>query len=256
MAARSQTTYYPSTATPGQTPETTPFCETCNSDESVKCCTSTSSYNGADETHDCDAVCNSCQNACDTVQNYCGTAINKQTIIQHADTHNYPSYCEAKDEFIFKNWTAERWNTIISNLQTAFILGWTQNHGSAPAMTDAVADPENSPHPANSLVTAKMYNEIAEAINKFMNTSLAKVKGVADDGIGDVIRGSHAVLQHQNYDKAKFNTTVCDICNTAAQFTSCPCACDCTCACSCSCGCSCPCNCNCSCSCTCACSSS
>lgn len=250
MAQRTQTTFYPSTAPACLNIAASPFCKNCNTDQSRNCCTSSAGDNMATNYHTCDAICNSCQNDCNTVQNYCGADLNMQLIIDHADTGQYPTYCMVKDEFIFRNWTAERWNEIISNLQTAYALGRLQNHGTAPAMTDAAPDPKNETHIPNSLVTAEKYNQVAAAINGFVGTSLPTV------AVGDVIRGTHAQLQKEHYEKAKFNTTVCDICNTSAQFTECPCTCDCDCACDCSCGCSCDCNCNCSCTCTCSCATS
>ena len=247
MAKRQQSTFYPSDAPSCLNIAAAPFCKKCNTSQNRDCCTSDTSKNGSTNEHTCSAVCNTCQNSCNTVQNYCGPSLGIQLIIQHADTGQYPAYCEQKDEFIFRNWRAKDvWNVIIDNLISAFTWGRLENHTDTNFPFEyAVPDPENSPHPANSLVTAAKYNQVAAMINAWVGTSLPTVQ------VGDVIRGTHAQLQHKNYDSAKFKTTVCDICNTSAQFTSCPCACDCSCACSCSCGCSCSCNCNCSCSCTC-----
>lgn len=248
MAQRAQTTFYPSTAPACLNIAAAPFCQTCNTSQNRNCCTSRTSYNGNTNEHDCSAVCNSCQNPCNTVQSYCRLGI--QSITAHADTHAYPTYCEAKDEFIFRNWRAtDVWNVIIDNLKTAYALGRLEHHGTAPTMTYAAGDPQNVTHVANSLVTAEKYNQIAAAINGFVGTGLATVQ------VNDVIRATHASNQHKEYDAAKFNTSVCDICNVSSQFTDCPCACDCDCACSCPCGCDCACNCNCSCTCTCSCGS-
>lgn len=251
MAARTQTTFYPSNAPSCLNIAASGFCATCNTSQDRSCCTSTGSQNSGPNAHACASICNSCQNVCNSPQNYC--AIGRQKITSHADTKPFPTFCMVTNEIIIKNWTAVNWNTIIANLQTAYGLGRLKNQGNAPKMTDVVGSPPPqsiSQHPANSLVTAEKYNEIVAALKGFVGTSLSTVN------VEDVIKGTHAKAQETNYNGANFSTSVCDICNSSPQFTSCPCSCDCSCACDCSCGCSCPCNCNCSCSCTCSCSSS
>lgn len=49
-------------------------------------------------------------------------------------------------------------------------------------------------------------------MNRF-HRNIATVKGVSDNGIGDVIRGAHALGLVSNYNAATFNDSVCDQCN-------------------------------------------
>lgn len=55
-------------------------------------------------------------------------------------------------------------------------MGKTVSHSAGVSFPDGEAkpDPQNVPHPAGSLVTAKKYNDISDAVSKF-RTSLTKV---------------------------------------------------------------------------------
>lgn len=130
---------------------------------------------------------------------------------------------------------------MIDKIDTAEQVGKTVKQGAGTTATRAAADPQNVTHVANSLVTAEKYNQQAQKINRF-NVTVAQVNK------DDVIRGAQAKALVDQYNNARFNTTVCDICNAGKQ-TNPTCNCDCPCVCSCSCGCACPCQCACACVC-------
>lgn len=238
-------TTYPSCITDAQ------ICNKCYASESCDTC-----YDG-DGGNSCSAYCNSgCNTICVTAQTFCNLGV--ETVINHADISMFPAHCYVKDEFIFRNWRAAMWNDVLQWQTDASKLGkickQSQSSGGIPGCVQKVtADPENHPHPAGSLVTAKAYNNMVARINYFRQ-SLGTVVGVADNGIGDVIRGTHAMAIFNGYNTMKFNTNVCDVCNVANQNrNSCNCSCDCSCDCTCDCACSCSCG---GCSCSCGCSNS
>lgn len=230
MPARTQQNYKPDTggkeAGNCQNVNASPFCTVCNTNQSRYWCYQTDPCPG------CNTNCTSCQTYCQVGWEY---------IKNDPDVGPYDdSICMAKDEFIFRNWTAEWWNDYQDDLLTADKMGKKESHNKGVQFPDgrAVADPENSPHPAGSLVTAKKYNEMVQALSLF-SANIATVLGVADNGVGDVIRGTHAIALQTGYNNAKFKSSVCDICNaTGFQHAACSCnnACSCYCACSCPCG--------------------
>lgn len=252
MSARPQDVWYPPQAETTQDKDEQPVCTHCNvndpHDNGVGCCTSRSSSNGETDYAPCAVWCNSsCNTVCDSVQAYCSKG--RQLITSHGTVGAYPPpACMAKDQFIFRNWTAEYWNGLIDQLDTAEQMGETKPQGTGPVATPAAPDPCNDTHIPNSLVTAEKYNQVVAKLNRF-NLNIATVN------VGDVIRGAHAVALHEGHASATFNTDVCDVCNVSGQ-TSPKCDCWCGCACSCPCGCDCPCSCDCSCSCSCDCSCS
>lgn len=250
MAAKSQTVCYPSQANAAgkPTPITRkPFCTKCNAENphtKPSCCTAYSNHTGP--LHDpCSAYCITDPNTvCKVSQAYCN--IGHEKITSHSDVGAHPGIgCVAKDEFIFRNWTATYWNSLIDKLDTAEHMGYTQNQGPTAQGTHVTADPTNYPHPQGSLVTAKQYNFIANKLNRF-NVNVGTVQGSAEVGCENatVIRGAHAAALKNQYNNATFNPNVCDQCNTSSQTNptcNCNCSCSCSCNCGCSCGCSCPC---------------
>lgn len=249
MAANSQTVCYPSQANAnGQKPvpaDTKPMCTKCNAKNphtKKSCCTSRRGNNSTEMEDPCDKYCDSsCNTVCDTVQAYC--SISHQLINSHSDVGAHPPIaCTAKDEFIFKNWTKKYWDALSDKLDTAEIVGYTEKQGQTTELQHVAADPTNVPHPVGSLITAKIYNTLITKMNRF-HRNIATVKGVSDNGIGDVIRGAHALGLVSNYNAATFNDSVCDQCNAEGQTNpTCDCNCSCSCSCNCGCGCSCPCS--------------
>lgn len=229
-------TYYPSCITDFQ------ICNFCYASESCLNCNDGNSW------RQCSNYCNTgCNTICITAQTFCNLGV--ETVVDHADvTPKTLNGCWQKDEFIFRNWTASFWNTLIKSITDAAKLGVVQNQGTPPGATQAVADPCNNTHPANSLVTAEKYNQQVARIN-FFNKSLSTVIGAAQVGCenADVIRGTHAMALKNGYETMKFNKNVCDVCNVPEQNRN-SCNCSCTCSCACQCGCDCDCDCDCGCS--------
>lgn len=236
MAVKPQANCYPSQGLVTQNKDAQPVCTGCNVNNPY----SNSSCSGSNNYAACSSYCNSsCNTVCNTVQAYC--SIGYQYIRNHGDVGAHPSIaCVARDELIFRNWTAAYWNSLIDKLDTAEMVGKTKNQGWSVTAEVAVADPCNDAHPAGSLVTAGKYNQVATKINHF-NQATPMVS------VGDVIKGLHALALRTNYNNATFFTNVCDVCNTSGQ-TSPKCDCNCPCPCNCSCPCSCSCNCGCGCS--------
>lgn len=261
MAAKNQTICYPSQAmqVPVGDHTSKPMCTKCNAKDphsNMSNCVSHFSKNSSTNYAPCSAYCNSSPNTvCAVKQSYCN--IGKENIKNHADVGAHPSIaCTAKDEFIFRNWTARYWNSLIDKLDTAEIVGLVNKQGSVIDPAHVTADPQNMPHPAGSLVTGVKYNEVVKLLNNFQ-AGLGQVQGAAQVGCeaATVIRGAHAAALVSGYNSAKFRGTVCDICNASRQ-TNPTCDCNCPCPCACNCGCDCPCECYCDCQCDCSCSCS
>lgn len=254
MPARPQDTCYPSQALTTSDSRYPGVCTKCNwtNPETVSNCKSLSAQTPKTKCATCNTVCQAQK------QNYC--TIGHENINTHATVGKYTEICHVKDEFIFRNWTAAWWNDYQDDLLTADKMGRHTPHNNGVSYSErAVADPCNNNHPANSLVTAKKYNEQKAALAKF-GVTIPGVKGAAEVGCeaADVIRAAHALALKTGFNNAKFDSDVCDTCNTATQFTN-----KCTCNCSCSCSCVCPCSsvgsssgctgCGCSCGCYCPC---
>lgn len=257
MAAKTQETCYPAQAMQVPVGDYTykPMCQKCNAKNphsNTSCCTG-SGHNGATNYAPCSAYCDSNPNTvCNKSQAYC--EIGHQLIKNHKDVGAHPEIkCTAKDEFIFRNWTAEYWNSLIDKMDTAEIVGLVHAQGSLIDPEHVTPDPKNVPHPAGSLVTGDKYNEMVSVMNRFQ-AGLDVVQGASKVGCmgADVIRGAHALAIVNGYAQAKFEGTVCDICNGHSE-TNPTCSCNCPCPCSCSCGCDCDCNCSCNCDCSCSC---
>ncbi len=207
------------------------LCSSCYASQSCLTCADGDSGNS------CSAYCNSgCNTSCNSAQTFCNLGV--QTIVNHSDVPAYPGEAVSINDIIAYKWTATFWNSLRSQLQNAATLGQVQNQGSIPS-SDAVA--------TDYIVTAAYYNQVVAMIN-FFNSS------VSTAAIEDVIYATRAEALRTGYNTAKFNTTVCDICNAGNENRNdCNCSCDCDCGCSCDCDCSCPCDCDCACSCSCSC---
>lgn len=216
------------------------LCSKCYASESCMNC-----FNGSGD-HGCSAYCDSgCNTICDVAQTFCYNGV--ETVVDHADITKWPYNCYVKDEFIFRNWRSAMWNERINQLTKAAGLGLvckqSQSSGGIPSSgAFTTPDPQNFPHPANSLVTADKYNKMVARINYFRK-SLSTVKGAAEVGCeaADVIRGTHAMALYNGFNSMKFNTNVCDVCNAGNENRNdcnCDCDCDCTCDCDCYCNCS------------------
>lgn len=250
MPARDQNTCYPSQAIAGTNTRhsvaTPDFCTICNATNKH---IQTGCHRGNTKTFEA-AGCDTCNTVCDVEQSYCGgNAGTTQYIKDHADVGAYTMVCEQKDEFIFRNWTAPWWNDYQDDLLTADRMGLYTAHANGVSFPNgrAVTDPQNKgpfpyenvpfQHPAGSLVTGAKYNDLVNALAKFSST-ISKVQGAAQVGCENatVIRASHARALRTGYNNAKFDTDVCDHCNTSAQKY--PYGCECvSSSCMCSCGC-------------------
>lgn len=203
-----------------------PFCTNCNTNQGAPSCRQ------VDPCPACNTVCTGCQSYCQ---------LGYQLIQNHGTVNEYRDpACMQKDEFIFRNWTADYWNTLQRMLLTADVMGekQPQNGGVSFPNGPAAPDPKNETHIENSLITAKKYNDVAIALGKF-SSSVSQVIGVSDNDIGDVIKGDHAKALSKAYKAAVFKNNVCDICNGGGyQHASCSCNSACQCYCSCYCSCS------------------
>lgn len=256
MPARTQEHCYPTEGLETQNAKYPPVCTVCNwtDTETVDDCGTQSAQTSQIQCATCNTVCQAQSQA------YC--KIGHELIQNHETVGKYTEICHKKDEFIFRNWTAKWWNDYQDDLLTADKMGMKVPHNKGVTYSERAApDPCNDTHIPNSLVTAKKYNEHVTNLSKF-GVTIPSVVGVSDNGVGDVIRGAHALALRTGFNTAKFHSTVCDVCNTANQLTF-NCSCNCTCSCSCSCDCSspnrscnrgCGCSCGCSCSCNCPCS--
>lgn len=140
-----------------------------------------------------------------------------------------------KDDIIYQKWTADYWNSLIKKINTAENVGRIVSQGSGGSISAAIGN--QAPY------TADLYNQVRDKICHF-NTSYSKVNKE------DLITAAVANAIGTAYNSAKFNSSVCDVCNSDQTMRG-GCGCNCSCACSCSCGCSCPCSCPCPCNCGC-----
>lgn len=255
MPARTQANCYPTEGLTTQDARESPVCTVCNWTASFNYgdCHAESAQTSRSQCSTCNTVCQASSQA------YC--VIGHELIQNHETVGKYTEICHIKDEFIFRNWTADWWNDYQDDLLTADKMGMKVPHNKGVNYTERAApDPCNDTHIPNSLVTAKKYNEHVTNLSKF-SVTIPSVVGVSDNGVGDVIKAAHALALRTGFNTAKFHSRVCDVCNTAAQYTfkcTCNCACSCTCSCasssrggSCSRGCGCSCSCSCGCSCPC-----
>lgn len=232
-------TYYPCNQTAAG------MCRLCNTSQSgaSSCCTSSSSKNsGGTQAWACSRFCNSgCNSNCQSAQTIC--KVNSQYIKDHADVGSYPGNTISKDDFIHLNWTTSFWNSLIGKLNTAENVGKDSSQGSGGSVT--------APISSGAAISANLYNQVRNKIVNF-NTSYP---GVTNNQTSDssIISAAVANAMKTAYESAKFDSGVCDVCNSGDQSIHGGCDCNCSCDCSCSCGCSCgPCSCSCGpCSCSC-----
>lgn len=222
-------TYYPSCLSQSQ------YCTLCNTAQNpANACTSHTSNNSQSNESKCSAYCNSgCNSSCNTAQTIC--KVHSQYIKDHADVGAYPGVSVVKDDIIYQKWTADYWNSLVNKLNKAESVGRKVSQGSGGTVTETIGN--NAPY------TAKLYNQVRDKICNF-NVSYAKVN--KDDLITATVTNAIGTA----YNSAKFNSSVCDVCNTDQTMRG-GCGCNCSCACSCSCGCPCTCGCPCGCSCSC-----
>jgi hypothetical protein len=126
------------------------------------------------------------------------------------------------------------WNELIEKIDIAEDVGRLSKHGSAGNVTAEIK--KNAPF------TATLYNEINTKLCNF-NVSYDEVKK------DDLITATIANAIGTAYNKATFDSSVCDMCNSDQTMRG-GCGCNCSCSCSCNCGCSCNCNCTCNCGCS------
>ena len=226
-------TYYPCDETKSS------LCTSCNTTQTVSsCCTSTSSSNSSTQAEGCSSHCNTgCNSKCNVCQTLCEN--NVEYIKQHADVGGYPGVQVSQGWFIHENWTANFWKQLIDALDTAESVGKTKSQGSAKEVSDPVV---------GNAITASFYNDIRDKLCNF-HVSYDKVQK------DDIITAARANAIMTAYNNAKFDSNICDVCNSGDQsmHPSCACNCNCSCSCSCNCGCSCPCECACPCYCDCPC---
>lgn len=210
----------------------TSICNKCNTAQNpADACTSTTSTNSSNNKKDCSYYCNTgCNTTCVSIQNLC--AVNSQYIKSYVG--NFPissikGYADSgygNEDIIEDKWAATNWNSAISQLKEAENIGGLVTQGTGPS-ANTVSSGE--------VVKATTFNNLRNKIYHFVvNTSCSTVQADVD-----VITAAKANALRSAYQDAKFNTSVCDICNAAGNQNSgnASCGCNCTCACSCSCGC-------------------
>ena len=218
----------------------TSICNKCNTiQNSADACTSSSSTNNRSNKKGCSYYCNTgCNTTCVSIQNLC--SVNSQYIKSYVG--NFPissikGYADSgygKEDIIKNKWTADNWNLAISQLEKAENIGGLVTQGAGPSA--------NTVSP-NEVIKATTFNNLRNKIYHFVvGTSCSTVKGLSTNNQpseADVITAAKANALRSAYQNAKFNTSVCDICNAAGNQNSgnASCGCNCTCACSCSCGC-------------------
>jgi hypothetical protein len=219
-------TYYPCKSS-----QASAFCTLCFSTQSnPSSCTSSSSKNTSGNSLSCSAYCNTgCNSTCNTAQTIC--VVHSQYIKDHSDVGAYPGKEVNSDDFIYKHWTANYWNSLIKKLNDAEDIGYEVSQKSSGKVS---VDKVNK----DDVITAKFYNDIRNKLCNF-NVSYDTVSQ------NQLITATIANAVKTAYENAKFNSNVCDACNTD-QTSRGGCSCNCSCSCSCNCGCSCgpSCSCN------------
>ena len=224
-------TYYPSCLSQSE------YCELCDTAQDPGSACTGGGRNTTENKSDCSAFCNSgCNSECNEPQTVCVKM--GQYIKDHADVGAYNGSTVKAEDFIHEKWTVDYWNTLIKKINTAEGVGLESPHGSAGSVTAPIAN--DKPY------TASLYNQVNTKLCNF-NVSYNKVKAE------DIITVSIANAIGTAYNSAKFNSSVCDMCNTDQTLRGgCGCNCSCSCSCNCGCGCNCSCNCNCTKPCSCA----
>ncbi|MBE6148312.1 MAG: hypothetical protein E7167_02190 [Firmicutes bacterium] len=155
--------------------------------------------------------CGNCNVQCNTSQSFCSIGI--QNISSHGNVGSFSGFGATSDNLIFEKWTASKWNELQQLYEIANGLGIKQNQGASFSFTRAAADPCNNTHPANSLITAEKYNEFSTAAEKFGSY----IPTVTGGPSGTVITAGHSTNLENGFSNAKFNTSVCDICNAGTE---------------------------------------
>lgn len=205
---------------------------TANKKGCLKCNTVQDPGNDSGKTYACSVYCDAqCNSDCETAQSFC--SVDYQLIRKHPDVGDYPMK-EANQNvtYIDELWTVANFSKLIARLDGAEKAGYKQTQGASYNVDKPVS---------GTNITADFYNDIRKKIINF-NVDYPSVKS------GDIITAESANAIKEAYEAAKFNTNVCDICNTAEYYHP---GCGCNCSCSCSCGCSCSCDCSCDCPCDC-----
>lgn len=232
----SQSNYYPCNETKDS------LCIKCNAGLTSPDGTSGTNGPGATEGEDksfkCEAYCNSACNInyCETSQAYC--SISHELITSHGDVGSYPGSTTIKaDDLINDHWTKDYWNSLIDKLKMAEIVGKYKSHGSAGSVTALIGN--------ENFHTASLYNQVNTKLCNF-NTKYNQVN------VDDLITATIANAIGTAYNSAKFNASVCDVCNSTSAQAKKECICNCPKCSSCPTCATCPsCSCNCaSCSCS------
>ena len=209
-----------------------PHCDSCHDGDSC-----------ADRNHGGCHGCNTCNATCQTI-----CQVGYQLITSHPnvgafpwrEVHGYATH-PGNEDFLKDVLTAANWNSLITKLNAAENVGDSVRQGSAGSATQVQKD---------WIIYAKYYKEIQTKLNGFIDGYFAPAEK------DDLISAARINAIRTSYNKAKFKTTVCDICNNGLNRCACNCSCSCDCACSCACECPCPCSCTCGCSCNCSCNCS
>ena len=220
------------------------ICNKCNTAQNPNnACTSTSSTNNVSNEKACSYYCNTgCNTTCVSIQNLCKVNQYIKKYVGNFPISSIKGHANSKkpgEEDIIKNkWTAYNWNLAISQLEEAEKIGGLETQGTGPKANTVST---------NEVIKATTFNELRNKIYHFVvddDISCSIVKGLSTDNKlkleeADIITAAKANALRDAYQNAKFNTSVCDICNAAGNQNSenASCGCNCTCACSCSCGC-------------------
>lgn len=181
----------------------------------------------------CQGGCNACQAPCNTRQDHC--TLNKQSAAQNGMSFTWAN-CDAQNQLIHECWTAAEWIRLQNLIRQFFNLGanvpgysfpvqggtgpggQTGNTaaGGAPTFTTPVSMgtplPAGQTNPANSLVTANIYNEIVNQIARLGTGSGASTVSGNQNGDGDVIMSHHATDLEALFLSWRLPNTVCDRC--------------------------------------------
>lgn len=198
----------------------------------VRCNTVQDPGNNSGKEYSCYTYCDTptCNSDCETAQSFC--AVGYQLITQHPDVgDDYPMEKAIQNKtYIDELWTVENFKKLITWLNGAEEAGLTKKQGVSHNVDIPISGTD---------ITADFYNDIRQKIMNF-NVTDENYPSVKP---GDNITAKRANAIKEAYESAKFNTNVCDICNTAEYYhPGCGCNCSCSCSCGCSCNCGCPCS--------------
>lgn len=143
--------------------------------------------------------CQNCNETCNVKQNLC--SISSQQALSYGGSFSWPS-----TESIPKAWTSAAWNQLKGMLDTVYARGDTCSSGGED--WGANTFPSIGP---NDVITADLFNQAADAINKIYGSPT--VPSVGGGGDGSVVRDYHLANMQERYNTGQISTSACDECN-------------------------------------------